>query len=229
MFNLKQAKTSKIQPIEQYLRKENIGPKADEDQPVIEKAFNDHKGRETTITEDQMDAARKSASSDKSEQIIEKVLNEAGSSGYVTHRAESQDLLVPPINTLVENLRKERMSEFKTEKESNWTVSFDDKKQNGSLPKWPKMTDQHDKIVLNNDPRRFESEKKVTPLVGGITVAHIDQVVNSIKTGQSIEFDRAILTILQGASKENRELTKMEQQSISGLKIARTQSLVKLG
>lgn len=228
MFNLKNAQKSnnKILPTESYLRKENIGPKADDDQPIAEAAFTDHKGYDTKTTEAQMEEKRTVTSKD--EQVIEKVLNAAKSGGYVVHRSDEAEISFPPLAALVERLRQERLAEFKTEKKPHWSLTFDDQKQNGALPKWPKSPKQHDKTVLNNDPDRFK-EKSVTPLTGNITVAQIDNVVENIKTGGSRDFDTAILKVLQTADKENRELTKAEQSTVSNLKMARTQSLIKNG
>ena len=107
------------------------------------------------------------------------------------------------------------------------------------------MTKQHDKIVLNNDPRRFQetnnlplhsdqqdndSARRTTtnikPLVGNITTADADRLSQMIKSGASVDFDTAILAILKQCDSDKRELTAIEQKAISDLKIARTHALL---
>jgi hypothetical protein len=218
MFNLKK---HAVAPYEKYLREENVGPKADDTQPITEKAIKDRQPDAYVTTEAQFEDRM----SEGDTKIIEKVLEEA-TSNYVEHRAADDTLIVPPINTLVEQINKERMKEFKTTKESNWTVSFDGKKQNASLPEWTKGPAQHDKPVLNNDPERF-SKDSVKPLVGDITTAHINDVVSRIKTGESYDYDSAMVSILEKAASEDRELTQVERNAISDIKIARTQAMLK--
>ncbi len=236
MFNIKKhKKESQITSYEKYLRKENIGPKADDKQPIIDKMLPHRTVDIEKITEKQMNTA--DVTSDVS--IIEKVLNEA--KGYIPHRSDQTNLPVPPMSALVEKNRQKRLSEWKESKEDNWTVSFDDKKQLGDLPRTEQSAVQHDKIVLNNDPRRFEglnnmpvssdhkenasnmnNSKDITPLIGNITVADIDRAVNAIKNGDTIDYDKAIVSILKEAEREERGLNSVEERSITDLKIART-------
>ena len=165
---------------------------------------------------------------------------------YVQHRSEAGQLSVPPINALVEKLRQNRMDEWKTKKDSHWSLEFDDKKQQGALPRLSKNAPQHDKIVLNNDPRRFEGTSNlptsttqsendaghgkkpdITPLVGEITRADIHNVADKIKKGASVSYDAAMVAILKEADNEARELTEAEKEAVSGLKIARTKAMLK--
>jgi hypothetical protein len=227
MFNLKSHKTAEsVAPYEKYLRNETIGPKADDSQPITEKSVQHRTGNQYTTTEDQLKEVHSKAKTDA--QVIEEVLNSATST-YVNHRSAQDGLLVPPINTLVEKMRQERLSsDFKQTKDKNWTVTFNDKKQNGSLPKWPKITKQHEKTVLNNDSDRFKN-KEPEALIGDLTVADIDRAVVNVKNGVSAEFDTAIVAILEKANQDNRQLTNVEQMTISDLKIARTKAMVKVG
>lgn len=218
MFNLKKS-TAQIAPTEKQILENNVGPTADDDQPIAEKVLPHRTGDQYTTTEDQL----KSSSTDDA-QIIEKVLNDATSS-YVTHRSDAADISVPPINVLVEKLRQDRLeSDWKESKEAHWSQTYDEKKQR--ITKWKKNVSQHDEIVLNNDPRRFSGEEP-KPLVGGITTADVDRVAHLVKEGESLEYDTAIVAILREAEKEKRELTSVEQKTISDLKIARTKALLR--
>ena len=215
MFNLKKIKAQVV--TEKYLRKNPLGPQADDDQLIAEKTMPDRKGDLYTTTEAQFEHEY-----GKDAEIIEKVLNNAKE-----WRSAEDGLAVPPINTVVARLENERREVFKTQKDSHWSQTFDEKKQQGSLPKLKKNAPQHDKIVLNNDPRRFESERP-KELVGGLTTADIDRVVAAIKTGETLEYDAAILAILKEADKEERELTSVEQKAVADLKIARTNAVIKI-
>jgi hypothetical protein len=219
MFNLKK---SQITPTEKQIAKDNVGPEADDGQPIAEKVLPHREGDKDTITEEQLNATKEA---DSDAQIIEKVLNEAKS--YVTHRSDDAEISVPPINAVVEKMRLDRIeTDWKPRKESHWSQTINEKKQQQTLPKWPKNAPQHDNIVLNNDPRRFSGDEP-TALVGDITTADIDRVVNAVKTGETVEYDTAIVAILREAELEKRELTSVEQRTISDLKIARTKALIK--
>ncbi len=217
-------------PIEKYHREENLGPKADDDAPIAEKQLPHREGYEQTVTEDQIDR-----DSDKEAQIIEKVL-ESADSPYVTHRSDASQLTVPPINALVEKIRQKRLAEdWKIQKDPHWSHTFNENKQKASLPKWSKNAPQHDKPVLHNDPDRFTGSNadpaefhkdKITPLVGDITTADVDRVAYGVKTGQSIDYDNAIMAILRLAHDEHRELTQVEQKTVVNLKTARTKKLL---
>lgn len=245
MFNLKKEKPVKeaqIAPYEKYHRENTVGPVADDSSPIWEKNLPHRDGYEQSTTEDQMRDEWKVSDTDT--KLIEKVLDEA--KGYVTHRSDAADISVPPINALVEKIRQERFSnDYKVEKESNWTQTYNEKRQQGELPNWKKNAPQHDKIVLNNDPRRFEGMSNmpthwdqadndrarsttttIKPLVGNITTADIDSTVASIKSGQSIDFDTAMIAILRQADEEKRELTPIERKAVTDLKIARTKTLI---
>jgi len=250
MFNGKKyRKIAQVAPYEKNLRNDNIGPSDNEGHQITEKAVEgDWKGDTEKITEKQMISGNEHeiADSEKSKedaQIIEKLLETADS--YVVHRSDNSLLPVPPINALVEKLRQNRASELKTDKSSNWTHTYDEKRQTGALPKWKKNTGQADKIVLNNDPSRFTSIKslptstdqrtneanrsksnKIKPLIGNITTADMDYVASAVKTGKAIDFDTAIVAILREANNDRRELTGIEQKTISDLKIARTKHLM---
>lgn len=243
MFNLKNSKKAKVAPYEKYLRDENLGPKANDNQAITDKELPHRTGYEQTITQDQIQSEHKIADNSDA-QIIEKVLDDAKS--YVTHRSDAADISVPPINALVEKMIQNRASEYKTDVDPHWSLTYDEKKQQGALPKWPGNADQHDKIVLNNDPRRFEnasnlpvhenqpendSARKTTtdikPLVGDITRADISRVALGIKVGQAVDFDTAMTAILIQSDKDKRELTPIERKAIADLKIARTNALLK--
>lgn len=241
MFNQKQYKKAQISPYEKYLREENVGPKASDSQAIWEKELKHRQGLKYTTTEDQMEDKR--AGDDNDIKVIEKVLDERDS--YVQHRGNQDTYSVPPHNTLVEKARQERLIDWKTEKKPHWSQTRDELKQQGSLPRFPKQVSQHDKIVLNNDPRRFEGVKNlplneyqpdndkarnrqhvVKPLVGNITTADVHKVAELIKSGKAVDYDAAIIGVLKQANNEQRELTAVEQKTISDLKIARTQTLL---
>jgi len=154
MFNHKR---SQITSYEKYLRDQNVGPEGGED-TIAEKKLPHRDGYEQTVTEDQMSSEQKIGETDDS-QVIEKVLNEAQS--YVVHRSDNADLPVPPMSALVEKTRQVRMEDWKTEKDSHWSQTFNEKKQQGSLPKLKKNVGQHNKAVLNNDPDRFTKIKSL--------------------------------------------------------------------
>ncbi len=244
MFNQKnnKAKVSQVAPYEKYHRENTIGPKSDDTAPIWEKQLPHREGYDQTTIEDQMTSKWK-ISDGSDAKIVEKVLEDAKS--YVTHRSDAAVISVPPINVLVEKLRQERSSDYKVDKEPHWSQTYDEKKQQGELPKWTGQAAQSDKIVLNNDPRRFEgvtnmpihsdqskndsarsNTTTIKPLTGGITTADIDVVVHSIKTGQSVDFDTAMVAILKGADEERRELTPIERKAIVDLKISRTKTLI---
>lgn len=220
-------------PYEKYHRKETLGPKADDNAPVHEKKLPHRDGFEQTITEDQLGPEQKWADSEKT-QILEKNL-ESGSSPYTDFRSDAADLSVPPINVLVEKIRQNRSADYHEHKEPHWSHTFNEKKQQGSLPKWPKNAPQHNKPVLNNDPQRFSASNanpndyakdSIKPLIGGITTADIDKVADGIKEGASADYDTAILAILRLTAEERRELTDIERRTIVDLKIARTNELM---
>jgi len=237
MYNHKKAQ---IKTHEKMLRDHTVDPKADDGQSIWDKELKHRQGVMYTTTEDQMTDR---ASSDIP--IIEKVLNEAES--YIQHRSDAGEIAVPPVNALVEFNRKERMNEnWETTKSPHWSQTTNEKKQQGSLPKLKKNIGQHDKVVLNNDPRRFQEsgnlptsaiqsendaahgkKPKIKPLVGNITTADVDSIAEKIKTGHSVEYDAAIVAILRDAERERRELGDVEQRTIANLKIARTKAMMK--
>jgi len=237
MYNRKKAQ---IQPVEKMLRDSTIDPYNNDSKTIWEKKLPHREGDKYTTTEDQF----KREAINESE-VLEKVLNEAKS--YIVHRSDAAEISVPPISALVEQKQKERMAEnWKTTKKENWTVTYDDKKQQGDLPRSPKNAPQHDKIVLNNDPSRFknegnlpinenqpdndkkhEDEPDVTQLVGGISRESMNRAVENIKSGLSVEYDSAIVAILKDAERDSRELTTIEQKVISDIKIARTRVMIK--
>lgn len=232
MFNLKNNKVAQVQPYEKYNRANSLGPKVDETPSITEKKLTHRNGYEETTVQDQLTAEH--TNKEKSAQITEKKL-ETETSDFVEYRKDFA-LAVPPINVLVEQIRQKRLAEdYHPEKTSNWTHSYDDKAQLGSLPKTKKNTGQHDKVVLNNDPDRFTSSSvdpttidkaKITPLVGKITTADIHRVADGIKTGGSTDYDTAMMAILRLAHDERRELTAIERNTIVNLKIARTNKLL---
>ena len=142
---------------------------------------------------------------------------------------------------LNEKLRRDRLKDFKTDKDPHWSQTFDETKQHGALPDWAPNKGQHHEVVLQNDPRRFEgvdqlpvdptaastpSKKEPTALVGDITTADIDRVVVSIKEGNSIDYDAAIAAVLAPSEEETRDLTPQEKRAISELKTARTHAMM---
>jgi len=217
-------------PYEKYHRDENLGPKADDDASISEKNLPHRDGsEEEKTTEAQLKNEKKS----DNPQVIEKEL-ESASSSLVTHRSDAADLTVPPINVLVERIRQKRLADdYSVSKKSHWSHSFNEKKQQGSLPKTPKNAPQHGKAVLGNDPQRFTAgddptvKPEIRPLIGDITTADIDRVAIGIKTGQSAEYDGAIMAILRLAHDERRELTNVESNTIVDLKTARTKELMR--
>lgn len=233
MFNMKQHTKSAQAPCEKYQREENLGPKANDDAPIPEKQLPHRNGFEQTITESQM--KDKNEAADNNAKPIEKLL-ESATSKYVKHRSDAGDLSVPPMNALVEKIRQKRLAEdYKVDKNSHWSHTFNEKKQQGSLPKWDKNAPQHDKPVLNNDPDRFAGTnddpvefhtENIKPLIGDITTADVDRVATMIKTGQSAEFDGAIMAILRLAHNEKRELSNVERKTIVDLKISRTEQMM---
>lgn len=241
MFNYKKSKIAQDELVqEKNLRENNLGPKSDDSAPIYEKKMPHWTDDKEIVTEKQFERTSKNEYN-----ILEKVLNDTKS--YVQHRSDAGQLSVPPINALVERMRMNRLNkDYEVKKDSHWSITMNDEEQNGALPAYPKNTPQHDKIVLNNDPRRFESlksmpehasqaendaarnrSKEITPLVGKISVASVDRIAENIKTGGSIDYDTAIVAILGEAEKEQRELTTIEQKAIVDLKIARTKAMAK--
>jgi len=235
MFNLKQAKDNSIQT---RLKNDNIGPSADDKQPIAEKVL-PHRSKkpEMVTTEKQMDSVREATD----DVVIEKALNAAKGK-----RSDAGSISVPPINVLVEKLRQNRLkSDFKDTKESgHWSLDLGNPALPGHL-EWPSAPSQHDHIVLGNDPRRFEPVKNMPvnvdrakndaargkakdpkALLGGITTADMDRLAHMIHMGESIDYDTAIVAILREADKEERELTPVERKAVSDLKIARTRALL---
>jgi hypothetical protein len=237
MYNRKRAQ---IKPTEKMLRDSPIDPYNNDEKTIWEKKLPHREGDKYTTTEDQFTREAINES-----EVLEKVLNDAKS--YVVHRSDAAEISVPPISVLVEQKRQERMAEdWKTTKKDNWTITYDEDRQQGSLPRFPKNAPQHDKIVLNNDPRRFKGEgnlpinedqssndtkhgdkPNITPLVGGIAKEDMNRVAENIKSGLSVEYDSAIVAILKDAERDSRELTTIEQKVISDLKVARTKAMVK--
>lgn len=235
MFNMKQHTKSAQKPYEKYHRDENIGPKANEDAPIPEKQLPHRDGFEQTITESQMKSQHEVGDKEDAKPI-EKLL-ESATSKYVKHRSDAGNLSVPPMSALVEKIRQKRLAEdYNVDKSPHWSHAFNEKKQLGSLPKWQKNAPQHDKPVLNNDPDRFAGTnadpvefhtEKIQLLVGNITTADVDKVATMIKTGQTTEFDGAIMAILRLAHNEKRELSNVEQKTIVDLKVARTEQMMR--
>jgi hypothetical protein len=242
MFNFAKSKKSKT-TIEKRTGADILGPKADDKQNITEREL-PHRSNKTEfdVTEANLEKSR----SGSDDLIIEKALNDA--SKYVSRRSDAAQISVPPMSILVEKLRQKRLDDDwkESKKSSHWTVTMSGKDQNKGLPDWPRSPSQHDKIVLNNDPRRFEPVKNmpVNPeqskndsargkanepksLLGGITTATADSMARAIKTGQTIDFDTAMVAILREAEQEKRELTSVEQKAIADLKLARTQALLK--
>ncbi len=239
MFNMKNHKTAQT-PYEKYHREENIGPKADDNAPIHEKMLPHRQGYDQTVTEDQIKGehewgeSEKKATSEKT-QIVEKKL-ESAKSDYVTHRSDAGDLEVPPINALVEKIRQKRLADdYKVDKKSHWSQTFNEKKQQGSLPKWKKNLSQQSGPVLNNDPERFTGSNTdptefhkdtITRLVGNITTADVDNIANGIKTAVSSDHNTAIMAILRLSHDERRELTNIEQSTVVNLKLARNKKIL---
>lgn len=226
-------KTAQV-PYEKYNRDNILGPKADDKVSIQEKNLPHRQKKELEkTTEDQMTSKRSQSSAS---QVVEKELNSA-KSPYVTHRDEIQDLKIPAINALVEQIRQKRLAEdFKTDKKPHWSQTFNEQKQQGALPKFPKNAPQHTKPVLGNDPNRFSSvsddptessQNKIKPLVGNITTADVDKIAHGIKTAASTDHNTAIMAILRLAHDERRELTNVEKKTIVNLKLARNEMLLK--
>ena len=230
MFNMKKHTKSAQAPYEKYHRDENLGPKANDNAPIGEKQLPHRDGFEQTIIEDQMQNKHEWGDKEKAKPI-EKLL-ESATSKYVKHRSAAGDLSVPPISALVEKMRQKRLAEdYHVTKTPHWSHTFDEKKQQGSLPKLNKNAPQHDKPVLTNDPNRFSGinddpvefhTEKIRPLIGNITTADVDRVATHIKTGQAAEYDNAIMAILRLAHSERRELSNVERKTVVDLKVART-------
>lgn len=244
MFNLsKKTKVAQAPVYEKNLRQDKIGPVDNDGQSIYEKELPHRDGEEKKVPTQGQFGNKHTVNDDS--QIIEKVLSEAKS--YVTHRTDKWSMPITPMSAVVEKMRQDRLSEdWKPEKTSHWSQTYNEKKQQGSLPKWPKNAPQSSAITLGNDPRRFEGMEglpvhadqrkndaehgknvNIKPLVGNITTASITKVAHSIKAGEGIDYDKAVVAILREAEKEKRELTKVEQKTISELKIARTKSLLK--
>jgi len=135
------------------------------------------------------------------------------------------EIYVPTIQAFVEDLSRERYEKEYKPKENivdknHWTL--EKSTQNKELPEWPKSPVQHDKPVLPNSPNR----KMTEPLVGGIKKASINNVVLSIKSGDTYKYDSQILDILKKAESEGREINKQEKKQINELKKARTQAFL---
>lgn len=214
-FNYKKATTS----AEKYLRNENIGPKADDEQTITEKELPHREGNKDsdTITEDHIVDQHKN---EKEAQVIEKILNEVDGK-YITHRKEVKDLTIPPINAIVEKMREDRMKDYKPVKESHWTIDFNDKEQNGDLPAWPKSPDT--KGINHYDLNQWNKKHpESAEVVKGVTKSDVDTVIHGIKTGRSLEFDTAIVAILRQADAEKRDLSDIERKTITQIKCART-------
>jgi len=226
MFNMQKRKRTIAQQIQEKYNQENkLGPKSDENPSIPEKKFPHRDGFEQTITEDQLSSEQKLTDSTTA-QVVEKEL-ESASSPLVDHRSDAAELSVPPINAIVEQIRQKRSADYIEDKDPHWSHTFNEKKQQGSLPKWKKNAPQHDKPVLNNDPQRFSTTKNdIKPLIGNITTADVDKVAHGIKTGRSADYDTAMLAILRLANDERRELTEIERRTIVDLKIARTNKLM---
>lgn len=220
-FNLKSHKVANIQPSEKYLRDNNLGPVADDKQSIAEKEVPHREGNKNTTTEQQMSGLHMA---DNSSQIIEKVLNDVNGK-YVDHRKGDTELTIPPINAIVEKMRQDRLEDYKPEVKSNWTIDFNDKKQNGALPAWPKSPDSKG-INQYESSQWNKSHPEAEEIVKGVTKADIDGLVHSIKTGKTLDYDAAIVAILRQADVDKRELTHVERQTISSIKIARTKSFL---
>ncbi|KKK88427.1 hypothetical protein LCGC14_2743290, partial [marine sediment metagenome] len=115
MFNMKQHTKSAQKPYEKYHRDENLGPKANDNASIGEKQLPHRNGFEQTVTEDQMKNEHECGDTQKAKPI-EKLL-ESATSTYVKHRSDAGDLVVPPLNALVEKMRQKRLAEdYKVDK-----------------------------------------------------------------------------------------------------------------
>lgn len=240
MYNRKKMKKAQIEPYEKYLRNNNLGPKANDEQKIAEGEWTDHVGNldKVTITEEQMKDAQ-IVSDNKESKVLEKVLNSTKEYLSIPHRDASVQLSMPPMNVLVEKLRQDRLPDFRADEsqEQSWTLAYDG--QNGSLPSWKKNYNQvkPEQTNLQNDPSRFDEIKadnmvkgknknKLTPVTASLNRGDLDCVVNSIKLGHSLDYDAAIVAILKQADIEKRELTPIEQKTVSNLKISRTRAML---
>lgn len=223
MFNLKKQKVAQVQQYEKYLRENNIGPKADNSQAITDKEVPHRTGNLETTTEDQMKDIDRTASNDV--QIIEKVLNTIEGK-FVDHRKDLGHLTIPQINTHVEKIRQERMAnEYKVEKDKHWSLTYNEDAQFGSLPEYPKNPDSGHTNSWNTDKwnKNHKDTVKIASVKGkDITASMLDRVAESIKSGLTIDYDTAIVAILKQADVEKRQLSNIEQKSISDLKVART-------
>jgi len=235
-FNFNEhVKQAQVKPYEKYLRDDSVEGEADDKQPVVEKMLPDREGDKVEVAERMISEVREDVTDDTETQ--ERRLDTAESQYDKKHRDDSASISVPPLAVVVEKLRQERMADWKTDKQPNWTLEFDDKKQLGDLPRFPKSPGQHTEIALENDPRRFESggdlrkqeKAEPKPLSGDFTTADVDRVTERIKIGKSRDFDAAIAAVLCEAEDQRRELTEEERQAIVQLKIARTEAMVKEG
>lgn len=228
MFNLKKVSDSQL-ITEKSLRVEN--PETKDLQTITDKNLDRNNKDLNIVTEKQF------SRNEKVSQILEKVLNK-NKGVFQKLRNDTSTLTSPPINVLVEKMRQERLAElYKDKSTKDWTTESSSKEQNGELPDWPQSKKQHTEISLNNDPRRFKNIKvdkglisgELEPLVGNITKKDINKVASSIKNGDSIEYDTAIVAILKQADLENRELTSVEKNQINSIKKERTQFLLNNG
>jgi len=239
MYNRKKTKQAQVASYEKYLRNENLGPKSNDSQRITEAELPHRTGDIDNITESQMKDVQTMPEVENNK-IIEKILNDTPSYLSVPHRDVSASLTMPPINVLVEKLRQDRLQDFKDNesKESNhWTLAYDN--QNAELPKWSKNAPQikPEKSDLQNDPGRFKDIKtkdmlkgnnknKLTPVTASLNRIDVDYIVESIKKGNSLDYDAAIVAILKQADAEKRELSSIEQKTISNLEIARTRAML---
>ncbi len=223
-FNLKSAKAQKgsPKPYEKYLREDAMPPPKKANDKITEKALGDRDNKEERTIAKQI-VGEHTAKND--EQVVEGALN--GIKSWYPHRTKKSfgsDLQVPLINSLVARLRNARNTEYNVEqKKADWTTKKPT--QNKGLPEWPKQPAQHEKIVLNDDQRRFDGESP-TPLVGRVTKAQVNALAAAIKTGASLDYDNAIKAILVTADQGKRELTEEERKLIQDLKIDRTRALL---
>ena len=235
MFNLRKTKEAQV-ATEKYLRQNTLGPIADDGQPIAEKVLPHREGDKDLIAEADLDNEENTK---KEMQIIEKILDGAKSFGVEQRVGNESGIMSPPINEIVARMEKERVAaDFKTQKEPHWSQTSAKRQQNqqrGALPKWPKNAPQHDKTVLNNDRDRFKGKADAGSgdvmdtemLVGGLRVADLAKAVKRIKQGKAADYDMAITAILREADLDERELTQVEQTTVSDLKTARTRAMLK--
>lgn len=215
-FNMQE----KIKSQEKQLR-ENFGENPPKDL-VIEKVLDNSSKDDLVTIQGHLETDVHTADS---EMGLEKSLNTIDGK-YVDHRKGPEFLTVPPINALVEKMRQDRFAkDYHPEKSKHWSFNFKSD-QNGSLPKWPKSPDP--KGVNQYDPEQWNRDHpEAEEIVKGVTKASIDELVHKIKSGETREHDSAIVAILKQANLENRDLTAIEQSTISHLKIARTNAFLK--